>query len=400
MSLQLQIINIPDGELLAETGFKVPSSGGVLGRSTENLIALPDNSRFLSGQHARIFQEDGNWLIEDLSTNGLLINSSATPLGAGRKQTLSDGDILTLGDYRILVNLFSPEVTLNPLNEPEEAMDFSKDFLAADQSASSNKKTLELGDPFLGSGEVTGSSEVLDQQIYEPAIEKTTTSQKITDIDPEASRQHAQLKEGSEGQLINVFEEVPESIPERAEESPLEPLVEMTANSKQSDEHRPIVDRTPLTETALLKETVLLKQIVPLQTETMTQPPAMKLLYQLQQENEKLKSLLKKRDRQKNRVIQHCMTEALEQTLMDFAPAYLEKLFDDYSGGRGGLFSRRNDWKLYERHFHRVMKEQTPKLSFMARYHAAMNRFEEKRLQEKTSREKTSQEKMLQEKTQ
>ena len=127
MSPQLQIINIPEGELLAETLYRIPSSGGLIGRSPDCSVALPDNTRTLSGKHARIYPEDSHWLIEDLSTNGLLINNASTPLGPGKRHTLTDGDILTCGDYRIMVNLFSPEVSLTTGPETDSTAAFSEE---------------------------------------------------------------------------------------------------------------------------------------------------------------------------------------------------------------------------------------------------------------------------------
>ncbi|MRI32673.1 hypothetical protein EOPP23_06685 [Endozoicomonas sp. OPT23] len=394
MSLELQIINIPEGELLAENSFSIPPAGGVLGRATDNLVSLPDSSRFLSGQHARIFQAEGDWLIEDTSTNGLVINSAKTPLGAGRKQTLSDGDILTLGDYRILVNLFSPEVSLNPLGEPEDIMDFSNDFLVADRPLNADKKSLELSDPFLESGDAAEINPLGSKHFYEPAIEKNATSQNIADVDASSAENPSGRVHRHDEQLINVFNEVPESIPDRAEESPLEPLTELKPVSRNT-EHQSHAEVTRAAEPAYttdaihIADEIQITDIVSVHSEalspeklshpeTLPHPPVIDVLYQLREENEKLKSLLRKRERQKNRQVQHCMTEALEQTLMDFAPGYLEKLFDDYSSGSSGFFSRRDNWKLYEKHFQRMMKEQTPKLSFMARYHAAMHKLQEK----------------------
>ena len=390
MSLQLQIINIPEGELLAETCFQIPASGGVLGRSTDSLVELPDSSRFLSGQHARIFQEENDWLVEDLSTNGLLVNSSVIPLGAGKKQTLSDGDILTLGDYRILVNLFSPDTSFNALKEPEETVDPNQDFLVSDQSFSANKTTLDLTDPFLERSVLAEADANPVKKTYEPAIDKHAASQDITEIEYVVSEhQSAPISQRGE-HLINVFSEVPESIPEKADESLVSPLTDFSVREDQHEHQQTVVNTAPVTE------------IVTVQAEPMNQPPAIDLIYQLRRENEKLKEVLRKRERQKNRLVQHCMNEALEQTLMDFAPAYLEKLFDDYNS-KPGLFARRDNWQLYERHFQRVMKEQTPKLTFMARYHAAMHALQESHRQEghkqESHKREKQQERPLQEET-
>ena len=104
------------------------------------------------------------------------------------------------------------------------------------------------------------------------------------------------------------------------------------------------------------------------------------LLFQLQEENQRLREELKKRDKVHKKMITHSMGVALEQTLMDFSPNYLEKLFDDYSAPTPGWFRRRDNWQMYTRHFARVIKEQSARLAFTARFQAAM-----RKLQEETS---------------
>jgi sigma-B regulation protein RsbU (phosphoserine phosphatase) len=58
----------------------------IVGRSSDAGIAVPDRS--MSRRHARLFQEDGEWLVEDLgSRNGTLLNgrriTEPTPVGVG-----------------------------------------------------------------------------------------------------------------------------------------------------------------------------------------------------------------------------------------------------------------------------------------------------------------------------
>jgi FHA domain len=70
---------------LAGTSLPLRESGTVIGRNPECALVLDDD--FASGRHARIFQRDGAWLVEDLgSTNG-------TFLGAERLTTPTPVDV-------------------------------------------------------------------------------------------------------------------------------------------------------------------------------------------------------------------------------------------------------------------------------------------------------------------
>jgi pSer/pThr/pTyr-binding forkhead associated (FHA) protein len=65
-----------------------------IGRQAGNTIRLTD--RNVSRRHARLFQENGSLLIEDLgSYNGVRVNGERI---AGRSK-LADGDVVEIGDY-------------------------------------------------------------------------------------------------------------------------------------------------------------------------------------------------------------------------------------------------------------------------------------------------------------
>lgn len=69
-----------------------------IGRAPSCAISIPSN--FVSSHHARITGRDNEWIIEDLgSTNGTLLNGK--PLTA--PQTLSTGDVIIIGDTKIVV---------------------------------------------------------------------------------------------------------------------------------------------------------------------------------------------------------------------------------------------------------------------------------------------------------
>jgi len=57
---------------LAGTSLPLRESGTVIGRNPESALVLDDD--FASGRHARIFQREGAWFVEDLgSTNGTFL---------------------------------------------------------------------------------------------------------------------------------------------------------------------------------------------------------------------------------------------------------------------------------------------------------------------------------------
>ncbi|MDF2091259.1 FHA domain-containing protein [Knoellia sp. 3-2P3] len=71
---------------LAGTSLRLRESGTLIGRNPECALVLDDD--FASGRHARIFERDGQWFVEDLgSTNGTFLGtqrlSEPAPVAVG-----------------------------------------------------------------------------------------------------------------------------------------------------------------------------------------------------------------------------------------------------------------------------------------------------------------------------
>jgi len=72
-----------------------------IGRQSSNHISLPD--RMVSKQHAKIFTDDGEWLIEDLgSANKTYLNDEAI-----QKAEIKNGDSIRIADFTIEVDIES-----------------------------------------------------------------------------------------------------------------------------------------------------------------------------------------------------------------------------------------------------------------------------------------------------
>src|SRR5215472_3924963 len=91
---------------LAERGSAIFSvEGGTIGRSADNDWILPDPQRYISAHHARISFREGQFVIEDTSTNGVFINDDERPLRELGPYRLASGDVLRLGEYQVVAAL-------------------------------------------------------------------------------------------------------------------------------------------------------------------------------------------------------------------------------------------------------------------------------------------------------
>ena len=77
--------------------------GGTIGRLPDNDWVFPDP--YVSGRHALIRYVNGQFFVEDTSTNGVFINSPENRLARGQPQPLSNGDLLYIDAYKINVSI-------------------------------------------------------------------------------------------------------------------------------------------------------------------------------------------------------------------------------------------------------------------------------------------------------
>lgn len=107
MSLRLRVVSDHRRQLAEQNTVIFGVSGGSIGRSSENDWVLPDPLRYVSAHHARVHFRDGDFYLEDLSTNGVFVNDQPEPLGklGSSGYRLKNGDVLRIGDYQIVVAL-------------------------------------------------------------------------------------------------------------------------------------------------------------------------------------------------------------------------------------------------------------------------------------------------------
>ncbi|RCU52742.1 type VI secretion system-associated FHA domain protein TagH [Corallincola holothuriorum] len=106
MELTLSVVSyhrFTSGLEISKTLTKHSDERLTIGRAPDCEWQLPDPERVISGRHADICQSAEGWVVRDTSTNGLYVNRAVSPLGDD-EHLLTEGDLLTLGDYEIEIS--------------------------------------------------------------------------------------------------------------------------------------------------------------------------------------------------------------------------------------------------------------------------------------------------------
>ena len=123
MALRLSVVSDHRRSLGDRSSIVLGASGATIGRSTSNDWVLPDPMRYVSAHHARIACRDGQYYLEDLSTNGVYVNEDDHPLGKDVARQLRSGDVLRVGEYQLVVAVEeepppAPAVAALPKQQP------------------------------------------------------------------------------------------------------------------------------------------------------------------------------------------------------------------------------------------------------------------------------------------
>jgi predicted component of type VI protein secretion system len=188
MNLKLTVVSPQRAELGVAATMDFGAGGGRIGRARNNDWVLPDPQRFVSAHHARVEYRDGQYYIEDLSSNGLYLNEAEHALGRGRLQLLRDGDRLRLGPYRVVVALD---------REPEphaEASSVRPIASEADFIATQGDIGVQLNVQELLRRERTGDSEVLPVDAFGQPLDSADTGLRVFDHDQNTSAKRPRLQ--------------------------------------------------------------------------------------------------------------------------------------------------------------------------------------------------------------
>ncbi|WP_341988640.1 type VI secretion system-associated FHA domain protein TagH [Azorhizobium sp. AG788] len=114
MRARLTVTSDQRQSLGAEASRDFPEVGGFIGRSATCDWRLPDPSHTVSARHAEIRFNGHGFVVVDLSTNGVYVNTTDAPLGRGNSAVLVTGDTLYVGVYVIAVEVLRTEAAQRP----------------------------------------------------------------------------------------------------------------------------------------------------------------------------------------------------------------------------------------------------------------------------------------------
>ncbi|RYV01398.1 hypothetical protein SOPP22_13460 [Shewanella sp. OPT22] len=322
MSLSIRIICSPDGESISEWTKLFPANGGEIGRAYGSTMQLSDSSRTISSTHAIIRKSSRGYQILDNSTNGLFINGADKPLGKNSQTALNDGDVLSIGKYRLLVSCFLPATAkAAPLSETEAGSSIGND-------------------PFSTPNNIDVEPPVMD--IEEPTFEFERTGSEVLEDDPfliDTEKSAAKQKSFS-----TSFAEV--------DEDPLkETTLDFNLNTINQDRIDPVFnDPQPNVE-----PTVGEQLFEPSKEDK--QPPQDDVKYSVAQ--------YKSKEERFNQYTEQAIDYAITKILAEMSPESMEGMFTDLVPKT--FWSKKPDfWSMYKRYFERQMNNKDWQIKFHA----------------------------------
>jgi predicted component of type VI protein secretion system len=102
MTLVLRGVSLDDEPLSNPLVGRFDDRGGEIGRSDNATFTLPDPQRLISRVHARISHAEKKYWMQNVSSAGQILHNGR-PLSSGMRVSLSDGDDVRIGGYRLAV---------------------------------------------------------------------------------------------------------------------------------------------------------------------------------------------------------------------------------------------------------------------------------------------------------
>ena len=108
--LKLKLVSSAVAE--QKTSCSFTEFGGSIGRAEECDWTLLDIDRFVSKKHLLISFKQNQFVLTDVSSNGVIINNASDPLGRDNDYTLQPSDKITVGQFVIQVDELNTNIEI------------------------------------------------------------------------------------------------------------------------------------------------------------------------------------------------------------------------------------------------------------------------------------------------
>lgn len=132
MTLSIQLIQIPISETAPQREFFLNGTESKIGRDFAADVCLPDLSGQISRTHTVLKKTSkGSYKITNTSTNGTVLNGN--DMSSQETLPVADGDIIGLGDYRLLIGIVGGARPVLPdISDAEVVFKTESDFSSKD----------------------------------------------------------------------------------------------------------------------------------------------------------------------------------------------------------------------------------------------------------------------------
>lgn len=129
--LKLKIVS--GSEAGQNDNYSFTQLGGSIGRADDCDWTLLDSDRFVSKKHLVISFRNQQFILTDVSSNGVIVNNSGAGLGRGNEHILQANDTLVIGKHIVQVEDISLNVeSANPFQQPDSDGDLLGLVMGAD----------------------------------------------------------------------------------------------------------------------------------------------------------------------------------------------------------------------------------------------------------------------------
>tara|TARA_B100000767_G_scaffold26108_1_gene22912 strand:- start:838 stop:1743 length:906 start_codon:yes stop_codon:yes gene_type:complete len=169
MTLSIQLIQVPESEIVPQREFFLTGAEFKIGRDFAADVCLSDLSGQISRTHTVLKKTlEGSYKITNISTNGMALNGKN--MSSQETLPVADGDIIRLGDYRLLIGIVGGARPVLPdISDAEIAFETESDFSSKDvlMPGEASEETIEFSDQKFTRAEVD-----LDQDLmFDPFAE-------------------------------------------------------------------------------------------------------------------------------------------------------------------------------------------------------------------------------------
>ncbi len=204
--LELVVVQTPAGVPLKREYVAFPEKEGgdqlSIGRDPGSDLLLSDPHRFVSGAHAMVVRESGQFYLRDISTNGVYLNGSEKPVGLNQQVLLADGDLIEIGEFQVRVDLYTLQTAASTSQPNVEGL---IDRYAAGEVLEHRPAT--AGEPYALNSALTGEA------FWDGGVLRMLGCSDVDRLSPEKARALEQLvvlmlKEALSG-LQRLYSELP-----------------------------------------------------------------------------------------------------------------------------------------------------------------------------------------------